>query len=416
MKLKYGPYSPSRLETVYCPYLFYRSYVDPKRRRDHESLPQARGSAAHLVFEEINKGLVDGKTFNFEQIGNIVNNAVKQHPVSLEEVQEIKQMALLYLRRTPFFRGDVEFEVKLAIKFERDDKGNIVEYTDNISIPGEERIRPKFVECDYDDPDAVARGRADIKMISEDTTIGFIIDHKTQKGVVDGDTFQMGIYAWVMSICYPFLDQIETTLHFAALGIYGESVTWSKADLLKVEDHFLTLVHHIESEEEWKPRPGRACDYCPHYADCPMLNQEIIYTDPETKQERYANKIPTRFLNAHDAIKFAAHVKFLSEYTEAAKKALGKFVQEVGPIAISGAQYSCDVKQELDYDRLNKDPTLYAKLEEICEEHGISIDSYKGFSKTFSEKIFYNENQAFVDKVLSIMPLKVKKDTRWRKV
>jgi RecB family exonuclease len=59
MNLKYGPYSPSRLEVGNCRYSFRRQYIDENRSNiKTESLPQARGSVVHEMFEHITRELV----------------------------------------------------------------------------------------------------------------------------------------------------------------------------------------------------------------------------------------------------------------------------------------------------------------------------------------------------------------------
>ena len=47
--MKYGPYSSSRLDSATCGYLFYHTYVNPKKERGKvRTLPQDRGSQGVL--------------------------------------------------------------------------------------------------------------------------------------------------------------------------------------------------------------------------------------------------------------------------------------------------------------------------------------------------------------------------------
>ena len=110
-----------------------------------------------------------------------------------------------YINRPPaILTTDAETELRFAVKFELDDAGNVVTYEDpritrHYKIPGkfdvegnqvwEERpvIRPKIVPCDYNDPDALARGRADIMMISDDTTYAMVYDGTNTTSSIDED-------------------------------------------------------------------------------------------------------------------------------------------------------------------------------------------------------------------------------------
>src|SRR5688572_25405175 len=104
-----------------------------------------------------------------------------------------------YLKRPPAkLVKDATTEMRLAVKYEDG----------------------AFVECDYDDPEAFARGRADIMFISDDMSTAVVYDHKTQYNKEEADTFQMGFYAWVIAKQNPFLKEIHTVMHFVRFGDY----------------------------------------------------------------------------------------------------------------------------------------------------------------------------------------------------
>src|SRR5690606_14186785 len=96
IRLKYGPYSPSRLDTGVCGYAFYKQYVDPERksRPRTENLPQARGSAVHEVFEKITETLVENPSHVFDpfKVKDWVVESVQRHPAAYQEVSEILEM------------------------------------------------------------------------------------------------------------------------------------------------------------------------------------------------------------------------------------------------------------------------------------------------------------------------------------
>ena len=102
MNLKYGPYSPSRLDTAICGHAFHRQYVGAKERAP-ENLPQARGSAVHEVFEQITQKMIEDPQYAFEQkeVRAWVVEAVNRHPAALQALDEILEMCRLYILSPP---------------------------------------------------------------------------------------------------------------------------------------------------------------------------------------------------------------------------------------------------------------------------------------------------------------------------
>ncbi len=172
MKLKHGPYSPSRLDVAVCPYSFYNQYISPNRKRGPSSLAADRGSAVHEVVEKITAELKKDRNTVFDRvtIQQWANEAIKNNPAALEAYEEVVQICHNYINHPPEqLTDDAEIELKLAVKLALDENGIIEVYKD-IMYEGEENeeevLRTKLIPCGYDDPDAIGRGRADIFIVS----------------------------------------------------------------------------------------------------------------------------------------------------------------------------------------------------------------------------------------------------------
>lgn len=383
MQLKYGPYSPSRLETATCGYSFYRQYVDPNRVRPPEQVPQARGGAVHEVFEQITKRLCqkDSPLCSPDEVRKWVVDAVSRHPAAYEETGEIIEMARLYLERPPaILTEDAGIELRLAVKI----------------------VDGQFVECDYEDPQAIGRGRADIMLISDDTTTALVYDHKTQPNTEEADTFQMGFYAWVISKSYPFLDRIETVLHFARYGKYSQPFVWTKEDLAKIEDEILTRIEIIESRTSWEATPNKMCQYCPYMSECPALKELIEVDECGNTQVKMDN---LQILgSAAKAAKFAGYYNVLSEIRAKVNDELKEHVKKYGAIAIPGKIYEFRPSDEIHWDAVNK--KLRKETYEIFEKYGIDPRAFMSFNQTASKSIWMAENEQLVRELAALFPRK----------
>jgi hypothetical protein len=404
VKIKYGPYSPSRLDTALCGYAFKRQYIDPgSKGKRTEGLPQARGSAVHEVFEEITRQLCRGKqSFAPDFVRRLVVEAVTRHPPAYEESAAIMEMARMYINKPPAgLEPDAEVELRMAVKFGPDD----------------------FVECDYDDPEALARGRADIFMISADTTTAFVYDHKTQPNVEEADTFQLGFYAWVISKVHPYLNEIRTILHFARYAKYSQPFIWRKngevydgenpdeiGDLREIEDQVLTKIAIIENRTQWEATPNKNCQYCPYIAECPVLS-EIFEPLPDGNY-RVNSKGVQILGDTQRAVKVAGLLNVMEEVVNAAKKNLKEHVEAYGPIAIPGKIWSFKASEEkVDWDRVNG-KKMREQAYEIFAKHKVDPKAWMGFSQTFSRDIWRSENVALLKELAELFPKTI--DTSFR--
>lgn len=413
MKLKFGPYSPSRLDTGICGYAFHKQYIT-KEAKSPENLPQARGSAVHEVFEMITKKMVENPNYVFSQdeVRQWVTEAINRHPPAYEEIDAIHTMAREFIRKPPkILTSDAGIELKLAIKWKKNPDGSFATYQDVVNMfdwKSKEPIptqvtRPLFEECDYNDPEAFARGRADILLISDDTTKAIIYDHKTQPNIEEADTFQMGFYAWVISRYYPFLSEISTIMHFARYAYYSDPYVWTKENLYQIENQVLDRVHNIESRTEWGAVPNNKCQYCPILTKCPAM-QEFVQVDESghvrTRAESY------KIFDTQHAVKIAGLINVLENVLETAKDELKVFVKHANfPIAIPGKVYEYRSSEEsINWDKANKD--LRPSLLEIFKKYNVDPMLFMGFSQTFSKSVWMLENEALVKELAAILPRK----------
>jgi hypothetical protein len=403
MKFKYGPYSPSRLDTGVCGFAFNKRYIE--KRQEIESLPAARGSAIHEVLEKVTKRLVTGNcVFNADEVRAWVVEAVNNHPTAYQEVDSITDMVKLYVQRPPsVLTEDAGIELRLAIKPKMvGDK--IATYLDDKVFPGQPIERILFEECDYNDPDAWARGRADILVISDDTTTAIVYDHKTQPNVEEADTFQMGFYAWVISRIYPFLNEIHTVLHFARYGKYSDPYVWTQQDLNKIEEGFLTRASIIENRAEWSPTPHNNCQYCAFILECPTMREYVQIDD--TGAARVSPAQSFRILgDQNKAVKIAGVLNVLEEAVSVAKDELREFVKEgEGRVAIPGKIYEYRASDGINWDKVNT--RLREDTYAIFEKHGVDPKSFMSFNQTASKTIWLTENEALVKELANLFPRK----------
>lgn len=403
MKTKYGPYSPSRLDTAACGYSFKKQYIDKDPRSKEESVVQARGAAVHEILEQMTNEFKGNKeaTFSRGRIQALVADAVKRHPNAYEQTDTLLNCAEMYLKRPPgTLVEDAETELRLAVKYN-----------------GE-----AFVECDYNDPQAFARGRADIMMISDDTTTALVYDHKTQMNIETADTFQMGFYAWVISKIYPFLREVHLVLHFAQYGYYSRPIIYltkwdeervqslSKEEretyrsLEAIESEIMTKVRIVEERTEWDACPHNLCQYCPYLCECPLMTKHFE-VDEKTAAVKPTG-LPEKVTDMASAMRVAESVYAIELYAKELKKGLSSWAKDKPPVLLSNSRIFYGYKPSFGHDwgYLNKQGR--AKVLEICEKYKVDPQVWMGFSSTVSKKILNHDNRTFVNELMTVLPEK----------
>lgn len=388
MQLKYGPYSPSRLETAVCGYNFFRQYIDENRPPRSEGLAQARGSALHEVLEKITPLIAKGyQEISDGQVRQWVAEAIQRHPAAYQETGEILGMVSKYLANPPTLEPDAEVEKLMGIKL-----------TEN-----------GFEQCDYNDPDAFARGRADIMMLDANGDVATIIDHKTQRNESKANTFQMGFYAWVLKKTYPFLKEIRTVLHFAQYGKYSEPFVWTDEYLAEVESDILTRISIIEGRTSWEPVQTNNCQYCQFKAECPALSTVIERTpDGLVRPKPESLKI---LGDTYQAARLAGIVGLLENIVGEIKEELRSHVKmSDSPVASADRVFDFFPTEGVDWDKVNKN--LRDQVYEVFEKHGVDPRSYMSFNQTASKSVWMTGNKELVDELSFILPKKLTTEFR----
>lgn len=395
--MKYNPYSASRLDSATCGYLFYNTYVNPRTdRRSVRTLPQDRGSAVHEILEYMTHKYKDNLDYPFftvpaehkldrptptYEMTQIIQEAVNKYPASFEQLDVLENCAIRYARRRPQnIDSETGIELMLAVKFD-----------------GEE-----IVQCDFDDPDAIMRGKIDLLFFSDDAKGAKIIDHKTQMNIETSDTFQMGVYSWLTSKCYPWLEHIESSLYFAQFGVYSEPVVWNKEDLKRIEGEILAKIDIVEARDNWDACPNYHCQYCQFVGECPAL-KDMVDVDEITGFIRVKDDNTKILGDTTKAIKLAQRIKVLETYVTDAKKNLKDHISEFGPISIPGVIYEFRAKTEVNWDKANK---IKDTLKEVLEKYGLDAMDFMGYSSTFSKKMALLESVDLKKEFFELIPTK----------
>jgi len=396
--MKYGPYSSSRLDSATCGYLFYNTYVNPKKERGKvRTLPQDRGSAVHDILEYMTNQYKHDINYRFftvpsdnkldrptptKEMTTVIQNAVNKYPASFQQLDVLENCALRYARRRPDnIDSDTGVELMLAVK----DEGG------------------ELVQAEFDDPKAIMRGKIDLLFFSDDAKGAKIIDHKTQMNIEEADTFQMGVYAWLTSKCHPWLEHIESSLYFAQYGVYSNPVIWTKEDLARMEDEILSKIDIVEARDNWDPCPNYHCQYCDLVGECPAL-KGMVDVHPETGFIKVKEDNVEVLGDTAKAIILGQRIKVLETYVTQAKKNLKEHVKNFGPISLPGLVYEFRDKEDLDWAKATK---KRHELKAILEKHSIDPVEYMGFSSTVSKGLALIENDLAKKEFFEAVPRKV---------
>lgn len=337
--MKYGPYSPSRLDVANCPYRFKREYIK-KDVQDKGSEASSRGRAVHKILEWITLAWVHKRQIDPRWVNLVIDKNPLRDP---ENLQFVRDAAANYMNSAfPYpFETVVGVEEKVAV-----------------DIEGK--------SCEYDSPNAVLRGIIDILTINGEDAI--IVDHKTQRNVESANTFQQGCYARMVKAAYPYLKTVTSVLHFVApeLNFYSEPYTWSDQEL---EDNRLDCERFIAMAENIDPEtmeacPGWSCRYCPVILECPEAARF-------TEDGKIAK--PGVIKDMDDAMMYAASLAFLEQYYDLVAKPLRDYCKRVGPVCLPSLV--CEYRMSDSYNAKNK-----PGIEGVLRKYKIDPNKYTVFN------------------------------------
>lgn len=387
MDLKYGPYSPSRMATGACGYSFYNQYIKEEKQTYQENLAAARGAAVHEVFERITAAFKINRdhVFNPSSVREWIKEAVNNHPAAYQEIDTILEMCKRYIARPILnLTDDAGIELKLAVKASFQEDGSV-----------------NFSETEYDDPNAFVRGRSDVLILSDNLKSATIVDHKTQPNIEEANTFQMGVYGWVVWKIHPYLEEIKTVLHFARYGSYSDETIWSLDDLRDIEEQLLTKISIIEGRTSWEPQANKLCQYCPFLATCPTM-KEFIEVDPETGTYSVNQDNLKCFGDTNKAVKLAGLLHILEESVKVCKEDLSQHVKLFGPIALYDKIAWFKPTTDIDYKKANSKKRRES-IYKIFESYDVDVKQFMIFNKSSMKNAFLLDKPDLIRSVSQVL-------------
>jgi len=252
--------SPSRAgDFMQCPLLYRFRVVD--RLAEAPSVAAVRGTVVHAVLERI---------FDLPAAARTLEAAVELVRPQWERLRtEEPALAALF--------GDDEQAVDSWLSGARDLLARWFELEDPTRI--EPADRELYVEAtiDVETPEGalVLRGYVDRLDVTDDGRMR-VVDYKTSRApreVYEAKAlFQMKFYALVL---WRRRGVVPALLQLVYLGS-GEILRYApdEADLLATERKLRALWTAIERAArtgDWRPSPGRLCDWCDHKALCPAF-------------------------------------------------------------------------------------------------------------------------------------------------
>ena len=385
MQVKYGPYSPSRLEVALCPHRFKGQYID-KTVKDEGSVASRRGNVVHETFEELTKGWLVDKPLNWDDVISILTKKMAEYLITEEDAQKVCiDAARCYMMNPPQKLDTIlGTEEQIAVKY----------------------VGNEWTTCEWDDPDAFARGKIDILMIDDDN-IATILDHKTQMYICTADTFQMGFYAWMVKIAYPYVEAVNTQLHFChpSLNFYSKPFLWDKDMLDGHFDHIRVAVGIAENMVEYPAIPNHNCQYCPIKMECPRLKKL------RARRSAMKGAIKGPLISAKEAKGHAEVLTVLEENSKLMKSSLKTFVQEIGSVQLPGIEYAMIASESYTVPMANR-KDLIAKL----GEYGLNPYAFLDFSATNLKKLWRSLDENQLKAVQDLLEPKKTTSFRSRKV
>lgn len=334
VKLKYGPYSPSRLITARCGQRFFGQYIR-KDRSVGQTVASARGNAIHYVLSKITENIVNKVATNTTDINTWVSEAMGLFPAAYEQIDMVKGAANAYVANpSPYITGETNCEMSFAVRLYQE-AGFEMDHTP---------LRA-WVQTDSDGPDGRANplaffgGKLDQVSIDRSTSIPVItiLDHKSTPSASKNDDhmFQIGAYAWLVSLFYPGY-KIRTVVHYChpSLNFYAAPVYWTYDDLQEVEGYLLDRIMAVESFVDFDANPGSHCDYCHMVQEC-KVNLQM-------QEQQAKGAVDLNVRSFQDLERLAKELKAVGTLYDQLNKALKNGIDKyapVGGVSIEGITY-----------------------------------------------------------------------------
>jgi putative RecB family exonuclease len=227
--------SASRAKTFeQCPRKYFYSYIEhlPKKEWDHLEL----GTYVHAALEIFHGRVKDGSAEPLPKLmGAASSEAFKrmtEEGKSLpdEQLQEAKAMLASYLAQ-----------------IQRNGMPHVLEVEFPFTIPLNERYDLTGVIDRIDrDPDGILHIR----------------DYKTSKSARYMEPFQLNTYGLLLLDKFPGTVRFRASYIMLKLGGQVLAYDFTDEDVRKCRDKLIRYAERITSEERWRAKPGRLCDWC----------------------------------------------------------------------------------------------------------------------------------------------------------
>ena len=362
-RLKYGPYSPSRLITAKCPARFFGQYI----RKDKvvgARLAADRGSAIHLVLAKITEAKQLGLNLSTRQIGDWISEAVGAFPGAYSQIDLIKGAADAYVgNQSPYINKTTSCEKSFAVQYYEEDT-----FFDD-AVPGHTFVPvPYNLEDGRPNPGAYFGGKIDQITVDDEIKVVTILDHKSTPSANQNEDhdFQVGAYAWLVSLFYPGY-KIQTVIHYAhpRLNFYAPPVRWDAEDLAEIESFIKHKIAAIEAFQDFPAIPNNLCDYCHMTQECSIFVQ--------VRDQKSKGIVDMNVNSFDDLIRLAKELHVVDTLSGELTKALKEGINTLCPasgVNIGGLYYGYKTSQEsVDWQATDQ------KIREENERAKIRIES-----------------------------------------
>ena len=409
VRLKYGPYSASRLIVARCPSRFQSKYV----LRDSivsDTLASARGSAIHEVLQRISEAHVQKTVITPQLLDRWVEEAVGKFPASYEQIKLIKESAAAYAGNpSPYLNETTRCEITLAVSLYEEETfiDDVAPSFQYVKVPVADDMPVYTTEHRYG---IFFTAKYDQISIDHHNRIITVVDHKSTPSANHNSdhTFQMGCYAWMAAIHYPGY-HVRTVIHYAQprLNFYAPPVYWSDEDLAEVEEEIRLRVMAIENFSDYPALPGSHCDYCHMVQLCPE-NRRI-------QEQNARGEISLNVSSVDDIVRIAKQLKVTGSLYDLLNRKLKESIENLCPdsgVAIEGLWYGFKPSDEkVDWvatDRKIREsaprhPEVQGMddvgLDAILKKHGVDPNAFKEWRGEKLKALFKLNKPELIDEL-----------------
>lgn len=227
--------SASRAKTFeQCPRKYYYTYLEqlPRKEWDHLEL----GTYVHAALECFHRWVRDGSKEPLRKLMGLASSEAFRRMVDSgkslpdEQLREAKAMLSDYLAR-----------------LERDGMPDVLEVEFPFTMPLNEMYDLTGVIDRIDrDPDGVLHIR----------------DYKTSKSAKYMEPFQLNTYGLLLLDRFPDTTRFRASYIMLKLGGQVLPYEFTVEDVAKCRGKLIQYADRITSEERWRAKPGRLCDWC----------------------------------------------------------------------------------------------------------------------------------------------------------